>query len=244
MKKHVTLLVATGGLLAGIGFLPFSGLTASEAPAEWSMNGTIIEACSCPMFCQCYFNTEPAAHGGHGHGDEGHFCRFNNVFRVNQGHYGDTSLDGARFWVAGDLGSNFADGTLDWAVVHFDPEVTEAQRQGILAVLGPLYPAEWSSFEIGADKPVEWRADKERAVALLDGGTAGEVRLARPAQAMTDEPVVIRNLRYWGAPRNDGFVLMPNEVEAYRVGPKAFEFRGTNGFMITFDISSKDVADG
>jgi hypothetical protein len=35
---------------------------------------------------------------------------------------------------------------------------------------------------------------------------------------------------------------MPNEVEAYRVGPKAFEHKGTNGFMITVDINSKDVA--
>ena len=35
---------------------------------------------------------------------------------------------------------------------------------------------------------------------------------------------------------------MPNVVEAYRVGPKAFEYKGTNGFMLTFDITSKDVA--
>jgi hypothetical protein len=35
---------------------------------------------------------------------------------------------------------------------------------------------------------------------------------------------------------------MPNEVEAYRLGPNAFEFKGTNGFMITFDINSKDAA--
>jgi len=34
---------------------------------------------------------------------------------------------------------------------------------------------------------------------------------------------------------------MPNTVEAYRVGPKAFEYKGTNGFMITWDMSSKDV---
>ena len=53
--------------------------------------------------------------------------------------------------------------------------------------------------------------------------------------------MVIKNLKYWGAPRNDGFILMPNEVEAYRVGPKAFEFKGTNGFMITIDMTSKDV---
>jgi hypothetical protein len=30
----------------------------------------------------------------------------------------------------------------------------------------------------------------------------------------TDEPVVIHNLKYWGTPRNDGFVMMPNDVEA------------------------------
>jgi hypothetical protein len=58
---------------------------------------------------------------------------------------------------------------------------------------------------------------------------------------MTQEPVIIRNLKYFGAPRNTGFILMPNEVEAYRVGPKPFEYKGTNGFMITLDITSKDV---
>jgi hypothetical protein len=34
---------------------------------------------------------------------------------------------------------------------------------------------------------------------------------------------------------------MPNDVEAYRVGPNAFEFKGTNGFMINWDMTSKDV---
>ena len=35
---------------------------------------------------------------------------------------------------------------------------------------------------------------------------------------------------------------MPNTVEAWRTGDKAFEFKGTNGFMITFDITSKDAS--
>jgi hypothetical protein len=67
------------------------------------------------------------------------------------------------------------------------------------------------------------------------------VRLKAFAGMNANEPVVIRNLRYWGAPRNDGFVMMPNEVEAYRVGPKAYEFKGTNGFMINIDMNSNDV---
>jgi hypothetical protein len=32
---------------------------------------------------------------------------------------------------------------------------------------------------------------------------------------------VIKNLPYWGAPKNDGFNLVPNVVEVYREGPKA-----------------------
>ena len=34
--------------------------------------------------------------------------------------------------------------------------------------------------------------------------------------------------------------MMANDVvEAYRKGPKAYEFKGSNGFMITVDIDSK-----
>jgi len=37
--------------------------------------------------------------------------------------------------------------------------------------------------------------------------------------------------------------MMPNEIETYREGPNAFEFKGTNGFLLTFDMTSKDVAE-
>lgn len=210
---------------------------------EWSMNATIIEACSCPMFCQCYFNSKPAkhtggdAHAGHG---EGHFCKFNNAFRVNKGNHGSTRLDGAKFWVAGDLGGDFSEGQMDWAVLTFDPSVTKEQREGIAQVLGHLYPVKWNSFSVASDAAMEWKATKDAAVARLDAGKTAEVVLNR-FQGNTDDPVVIRNLKYFGAPRNDGFLMMPNEVEAYRLGEKAFEYKGTNGFMITVDINSKDV---
>ena len=221
---------------------------AKTAGAEWAMNATIIEACSCPMFCQCYFDTKPAAHGGHGHGGHGageHFCKFNNAFKVNRGHHGDTKLDGAKFWVGGDLGGDFSQGKMDWAVLTFDPATTHPQRMAIKAILAHVYPVQWKSFEVAGDQPIEWKADKDNAVARMGpGGKAAEVVLKRwPGN--TDQPIVIHNLKYWGTPRNDGFVLMPNSVEALRKAPdgkKPFEFKGTNGFMITFDITSKDVA--
>jgi hypothetical protein len=213
--------------------------TESPAAPKWSVKATIIEACSCPMFCQCYFNTKPAAHGHQGgHGEQ--FCRFNNAFNIDKGRFGNVKLDGAKFWVAGDLGGDFSQGQMDWAVLTFDPSVTKEQREAITVVLGRLYPVTWSSFSVAEDAPIEWSATKGRAHALLNGGKSAEVVLG-PAPGMKDEPVVIKNLKYWGSPRNEGFILMPSEVEAYRVGNKAFEFRGTNGFLITVDLSSKDV---
>jgi len=217
-----------------------------EFTPDWSMNATVIEACSCPMFCQCYFDHKPASHaehasmGGMSHGDAGTFCKFNNAFKVNKGNYGGVKLDGAKFWVAGDLGAEFSDGEMDWAVLHFDPSVTPEQREGIKTALGHIYPVKWKSFTVGADTPMEWTATKDVATAKLDGGKVAEVVLKRN-QGMTDQPIVIQNLRYFGVPRNTGFVLMQNEVEAYRTGDKPYEYKGTNGFMITLDINSKDV---
>src|SRR5256885_11686823 len=92
---------------------------------------------------------------------------------------------------------------------------------------------------------MEWKADKDNAVARLNGGKDAEVVLKRWPGNDSAEPVVIHNLKYWGTPHNDGFVLMPNQVEALRTAPagkQPFEFKGGNGFMITFDISSKDAA--
>ena len=53
---------------------------------------------------------------------------------------------------------------------------------------------------------------------------------------------VLENIAYFAAPRNSGFKMMPNEIETWKVGDKAFKFSGTTGFMITVDMKSADVA--
>jgi hypothetical protein len=255
MRAFVVTLALAVACLASAAVAKEADAPKAPAPPSWSMNATIIEACSCPMFCQCYFAPKPAAHAkehshdaGHAHeagAESEHFCRANNVFKVNKGSYGKTKLDNAKFWLAMDLGDDFSDGTMKWYVVHFDPAVSPAQREGIAAVLGHLYPVKWEQpGQVGADLPIDWRLEGQRAIATLDGGKAGEVILNGMAvnHNTKADPVVIKNLSYWGAPRHTGFVLMPNEVEAYRLGPNKFEFTGSNGFMITFDINSKDVA--
>jgi len=249
MKSLVFRFVSS--LLALTAATAFAAPSGKGAKPDWSMNASIIEACSCPMFCQCYFTPRPAGHASHGDmaghgGAEEHFCRANNVFQVNKGWYKGTRLDGAKFWASMDLGDDFTDGTMKWAVITFDPSVTPAQREGILAIVGYVYPVKWETpVAVAADLPIEWSHQGMKAVARLDGGKAGEVVLNGEAVMRDgDGPAVIKNLHYWGVPRHEGFVLMPNEVEAYRLGPNAFEYKGTNGFMITFDINANDVAKG
>jgi hypothetical protein len=239
--KKIVLAVSLGFAAVALVLAAAGDPSKASAPA-WSFNATIIEACSCPLFCQCYFNSKPAAQAGHeGHAMAEHYCRFNNAFRVNKGKYGDVALDGTKFWVAGDLGDDFSKGQMQWAVVTFEPSTTKAQRDAIAAIMGKVYPVKWNSFAVGTDAAMTWTATKEHAEAKLDGGKTAEVVLDKFA-GMTGDPVVIKNLKYWGVPRNEGFVLMPNEVEAYRTGNKTFEFKGTNGFMITIDIASSDVS--
>lgn len=241
-------LIAAGLLLLTIAVTSSSQMTApkesmqAKPGGDWDFNATIIEACSCPMFCQCYFNSKPASHHGHAGGGNEHFCKFNNAFRVNKGQAGSVKLDGAKFWVSGDLGGDFSKGQMDWAVLTFDSSVTKEQRDAIGKILGHVYPVKWNSFSVAKDANMEWKAESTGAVARLDGGKVAEVILRHPAgSAMGDGPIVIKNLKYFGVPRNEGFIMMPNEVEAYRLGDKAFEYKGTNGFMITIDIASKDV---
>jgi hypothetical protein len=244
MKARVVLVVLALSCFTFSGALLAAEKGSSGGAKSWAMNATIIEACSCPMFCQCYFSTAPAKHamaGMEGH-DEA-YCKFNNAYKVNTGSYKGVSLAGAKFWIAGDLGADFASGDTKWAVITFDPSVTPTQREGIGMILGKVYPVKWASFETGADAPIMWehKPTSDEAHATLDGGKAGEVILKSSVNHNTAGPVVIHNLKYFGAPRNNGFVLMPNTIETYKLGDKAYEFKGTNGFMITLDINSKDV---
>lgn len=207
---------------------------------DWHINSTVIEACTCPMFCQCYFASKPAGHHQHD-GQTSHFCRFNNAYRINKGHHGATRLDGAKFWISGDLGGDFSHGEMDWAVLTFDKGLSKEQRDGIAAILPRLFPVKWNSFQTAEGTIDRWEFTNDYAIATLDGGKTAEVRLRRQeGNANTPEPPVVKNLKYWGAPRNDGFVLMPNEVQAYRAGAKPYESKGTNGFMLTLDMRSND----
>ena len=231
MHTGTTMMILAAFILA----TPVISATKAE---DWHFNGTVIEACSCPMFCPCYFNTQPALNHTE-HGAE-HFCRFNMAYKINKGHHGDTDLAGVKFWIAGDLGANWKEGNTEWATVTFQPGTTDAQKAGVATALSHIFPVKWKSFEVAEDAEIEWSATEDRVEAKLAGGTKAHTILNK-WQSMEGKTGVLQNIAYFGAARNTGFKMMPNEIETWKVGDKAFEFKGTTGFMVTVDMKSSDL---
>jgi hypothetical protein len=214
---------------------------------DWSVNMTVMETCSCPVFCQCFFTGKPPADcsmNAMGGMKNMSFCRFNQAYKVNSGHFGSLRLDGAKFWFAGDAGDDFAHAKLPWIVMMFDTYLSVEQRSALTTILHHIHfyrPERWTSYKIGKSAAMDWAFTKDSARATLDGGKTAEVVLRRLDGGMNDQPVTMNNMDYFGYPRNSGFLLMPNEVEAYRIGDKAFAYHGTNGLVTTVEISSKDI---
>src|SRR5207249_5437103 len=145
---------------------------------DFDMTASYIEACSCDMFCPCYFNTHSTNHMGEHHMDE-HFCRANLVLKVDKGFYKDIKLDGAKVWIVTDLGSDWSTGKDSWLVVNFDPSVTKEQQAALGEILGQLYPIPWQKKAVQT-AAFSWNVDSKAGVAhakMNDG--KGEVLLER-----------------------------------------------------------------
>lgn len=206
---------------------------AAAADVPWQARIQYIEACSCDLFCPCYFN-DHASHQGTGE----HSCTFNNVGRVLKGKYGDVELTGLKFWLSGDLGADWATkGQAGWLVATFEPETTKEQKHAMMSVLGKIYPVKWDSVHFDTSA-ITWTlaADGKTAHAKLANGK-GEVTLARATGADPGKPAQITNTRYFGATWNGPFNLYHSD-HRYNGFGKSYELHHANGFVITLESTS------
>lgn len=229
------LLLSLLALAASLIYFTTSAQEKSSKP-EFDMTASYIEACSCDMFCPCYFNTHSTNHMDE-HQMDAHFCRANLVLKVDKGYYKDTKLDGAKVWIATDLGSDWSTGKDSWLVVNFDPSVSKEQQAALADILGQLYPIPWQKK--GVDTAAfSWNVDTKAGVAhaKMDSGKA-EVLLERVKGDNPSQEVVVNNLKYWGAQSNDGFRMWKSQHEAFEGDGHKFSYDGTNGFLITIHFS-------
>jgi hypothetical protein len=226
------LLVAVVALAAGL--IYFSSYAQEKSSkADFEITASYIEACSCDMFCPCYFNMHATGHMDEHHMDA-QFCRANLVLKVDKGHYKETKLDGAKVWIGSDLGSDWSTGKDSWMVANFDPSVSKEQQAALLDILTQLYSAIPFQKKAVSNTAFSWDVDTKTGVArakMADG--KGEVVLERVAGNNAGEEVVMRNLKYWSAQSNDGFRMWKSKHEAFEGDGHKFAYDGTNGFLIT-----------
>ncbi len=232
------LLLPLLALAVGLIYLSSAAQEKSAKP-DFDMTASYIEACSCDMFCPCYFNDHSTNHMAMGeHHMEEHFCRANLVLKVDKGTYKDVKLDGAKVWLGSDLGSDWSTGKDSWIVMNFDSSVSKAQQAALADILTQLYSAIPFQKKAVSNTAFSWDVDTKTGVAhakMSDG--KGEVILERVKGDSPNHEVVIHNLTYWSAQSNDGFQMWKSKHEAFEGDGHKFSYDGTNGFLITIHFS-------
>jgi hypothetical protein len=208
-------------MIAIVAFVGFSVVNAAENQT-WSIKADYIEACSCHLFCPCYFNSKP---------EGGHHCEFNNAIKITDGHVGDVSVDGAKVWLSGNLGGDFSHGEMKGAVMTFDSAVTPKQQEAIKFLMGKIYPVKWAKMET-AVAPILWERNGADAHAKLGAGE-GDVVL-KGVKGADGQQSVLNNVAYWGAQKNNGFQLAKSEHK-YKGHGYDYKYKDRNGFMISVE---------
>src|SRR5207253_7814857 len=184
-------LVGTGLVLALA-----ASLAAAPGESSWRMKADYVEACSCHLFCQCYFNK----HAEHP------MCEFNMAVTVREGHSGNVDLANAKYWLTGDIGDQWGTekkGT--WVVVSFDPGTTKGQRDALAPIILKTYGLEWGEMKV-QEAPIEISRTGDIAEAKLGGGQMAHMKLQREPGA-DGKGVTLKNVNYFGARSNEGFEL-------------------------------------
>jgi Protein of unknown function (DUF1326) len=202
-------------------------LAAAPGESSWRMKADYVEACSCHLFCQCYFSDS------HGHKHAEHpFCEFNMAVTVREGHSGNVDLANTKYWLTGDLGDKWGtEKKATWVTVSFDPKTTQAQRDALAPIILKTYGLEWGELKV-QEAPIEIRQSGNIVEAKLADGKQAYLKLQREP-GIDGKGVVLKNVKYFDAVQNDGFQMYKSIEHRADVQGHQFSYSDRNAFLIT-----------
>ena len=107
-----------GGALASTAALGLVG--PADASTAWRMRGDAFEACSCNVTCPCNLGSDPTLG----------FCEVIVAWRIREGHYGTTRLDGLNVVVYNRMPGNLWQG--NWTTgLYLDQRATPEQVEAL-----------------------------------------------------------------------------------------------------------------
>ena len=94
------------------------------AKVAWALKGVEYANCNCAYGCPCQFNARPT------NGD----CRYVLFARIDEGRYGETSLDGLRYAVVGKFPGAVHEGNGTQQLI-IDEGANDAQRNAVRRIV-------------------------------------------------------------------------------------------------------------
>jgi hypothetical protein len=202
---------------------------ATETATRWQLKGTVVIACNCDYGCPCNFNAPPSR------GD----CEGQWLWHVEQGSFGDVSLDGLSWTVTADWPGAIHEGG-GRAVSLYDERADEEQRQAIEALVRGGHGGPWGVFINTYDLEDVRAAPFELELSGFDTrakiGDAMELELETIKNPVTGEAI------HPGAVLPEGLVCKEmsfGRSKTFRVSDRVeYEHSGQYAAVAPFDYSS------
>ena len=158
----------------------------------WASRGDYVENCNCDVVCPCLFSTKAPLTSQPTEGA----CEVPFVFHIDQGHFGDTRLDGLNTVVVLRTPGAMAEGNAS-AALYIDERADEPQQQALTKIfsgaaggpMGALAPL--ISTILGVKQvPITYTIDGNRRSVEVPGIMQLAVRAA---------PSVVPNQEIWAS---------------------------------------------
>ena len=208
-------------LIAAVGLMQ-TAARAAEEPA-WSLEGRTISADSCVVGCPCILGEPPT----HGH------CEFVLVWQVDKGQYGEVTLDGVKWGLAGQFTQKvIGERTKDTFVAYYiDSSASAEQKEALRKLLtGPSFAALGQAAEV-KEVPIRFEnLDGFGQVGKKVSCTVGELAKVEvtPIAGGTDptKPMAVDNEAEAGMK----WTALGKATDSfYRSAGKDYKFEGTSG---------------
>jgi hypothetical protein len=186
---------------------------ATATGVAWKLKGTVVVACNCDFGCPCNFNALPS------HGK----CEGGWTWHIEEGAFGDTSLDGLNFSVFVNWPGAIHEGGGE-AVILVDERADDAQRDAIATLVdggvgGPWGILAWTWPTVHGPKPVPYELELDGINSRLKAGTSVEIESGPIKNPVTGAEV------HPGAVLPEGLIF------------KAGDFGASSVFRLTDDVS-------
>ena len=137
---------------------------------DWTLTGTMLVACNCDYGCPCNVNGRPTTGK----------CEGGWTWRIDTGHYADTTLDGLAFSIFADWPGAIHEGG-GKAIALIDERGDEAQRSALATLARGDAGGPWgvfiTTYELDEPQPASFdvEVDGERSRYVI--GTAAELQV-------------------------------------------------------------------